>query len=161
MRRAAKVYADFGPLLAFVYLYDAAFKALEGAFNNHNAVVFVKANKRRADFWPQTHKMLNNLQIVVSQGNNISIAVQKVVKIRKLFKGRQSQRINFAGSFYYYIRRKKRLQLSQKLSLPPYGKLPCKINKPVLFFQLRRMLLQTLHKKSLPPRRHLNYVVLH
>ena len=124
MRRAAKVYADLCPLLTLVYFYNAAFNALKRAFNNHNAVVFVKAHKRLADHRPQPQKMLNNLQVPVAQRHNISIAVQKVIKIRNLLQGRQRKRIHPAGRLQNNVRRKHRLQFPQNLPLPPYSKLP-------------------------------------
>ena len=43
MSRSAKVHADAGALLAFVYFYNAAFKPLERAFYNHNTVIIIKA----------------------------------------------------------------------------------------------------------------------
>lgn len=91
MRRPAKVHADLGPLLSLVHLYNAAFNALKRPFNHHNAVVLVKAHQRLANLRSQPQKMLNNLQIMPAQSHNISIVVQKVIKIRHLLKRRQGQ----------------------------------------------------------------------
>lgn len=91
MRRPAKVHADLGPLLSLVHLYNTAFNSLKRPFNHHNAVVLVKSHQRLANLRPQPQKMLNNLQIVPAQSHNISIAVQKVIKIRHLLKRRKGK----------------------------------------------------------------------
>ena len=57
---AAKIYADFCPLLTAVHFYDVSFYALKRPFDYHNAVVFVKFYKRRADFRSKSQKMLDN-----------------------------------------------------------------------------------------------------
>lgn len=161
MCRAAKVYADLCPLLALVYFYNAAFNALKGAFNNHNAVVFVKAHKRLANLGAQPQKMLNNLQVPVAQRHNISIAVQKVIKIRNLLQGRQRKRIHPAGRLQNNVRRKHRLQLPQNLPLPPYSKLPGEVNKIMLLRQLWRKFFHIINKKLLAACGYLENVVLH
>ena len=161
MRRPAKVHADLGPLLSLVHLYNAAFNALKRPFNHHNAVVLVKAHQRLANLRPQPQKMLNNLQIVPAQSHNISIAVQKVIKIRHLLKRRQGKRVHLARRLHNNVRRKHRLQLLHNLSLSPYSKLAREVNKIMLLSQLRSHLLHILNKKLLPSRGHLNNVVLH
>ena len=57
---AAKIYADFCPLLTAVYFYNASFYAFERSFNYYNAVVLVEFKKRRADFRPKSQKMLDD-----------------------------------------------------------------------------------------------------
>ena len=161
MCRTAKVYSDLCPLLALVYFDDAAFNALKRAFNNHNAVVFVKAHKRLADHRPQPQKMLNNLQIPVAQRHNISIAVQKVIKIRNLLQGRQRKRIHLTGRLQNNVRRKHRLQLPQNLPLPPYSKLPGEVNKIMLLRQLRSKFFHVINKDLLAACGYLKNVVLH
>ena len=161
MSCAAKVYADLSPLLALVYLDDASFNALKRAFNNHNAVIIIKAHQRLANLRPQPQKMLNNLQVPVAQRHNISIAVQKVIKIRNLLQGRQRKRIHPTGRLQNNVRRKHRLQLPQNLPLPPYSKLPCEVNKIMLLRQLRSELFYVIHKKLLPACGYLENVVLH
>ena len=161
MCRAAKVHANLCPLLALVYFYNAAFNAFKRPFNNHNAVVFVKAHQRLANLRPQPQKMLNNLQIMPAQSHNISIAVQKVIKIRHLLKRRQGKGIHLSRRLHNNVRRKHRLQLLHNLPLPPYSKLAREVNKIMLLNQLRSKLLHVLNKKLLPPRGHLNNVVLH
>ena len=161
MRAAFKINADFCPAFASVNLYNAALNALEGAFNHHNAVVFIKAHKRRANLRPQSQKMLNNGKIPVAQRHNISIAVQKVVKIRQLLKLRQRLRIHLIHRLHNNIRGKHRLQLLNPLPLAPYRKLPGKKNKIVLGRQFRIQLLKILNKNPLPPRGYLNNIILH
>ena len=75
MRTTCKVHADFGALLAAVHLDNAAFKALEGALNHKNAVVFVKAHQGRANFRSQPHKVPDNLQVLARQRRNLRVAL--------------------------------------------------------------------------------------
>lgn len=161
MRTAFKIKADFCTALASVNFYNAALNALEGAFNHHNAVILIKAHKRRANLRPQPQKMLNNGKVPVAQRHNISIAVQKVVKIRQLLKLRQRLRIHLIHRLHNNIRGKHRLQLLNPLPLAPYRKLPRKKNKIVLGRQLRIQLLHIRNKSLFPPRGHLNNIILH
>ena len=85
MDSACKLDPDFSPLLPFIYLADAAFKPLKGTFDNHNALIFVKPDKGRADFWTQPHKVPDNLQVVSGKGCDVRVAVQKMVEIRHRF----------------------------------------------------------------------------
>lgn len=161
MRRPAKVHANLGPLLSLVHLYNAAFNTLKRPFNHHNTVVLIKAHQRLAKLRSQPQKMLNNLQIVPAQSYNISIAVQKMIKIRHLLKRRQGKGIHLARRLHNNVRRKHRLQLPHNLPLPPYSKLAREVNKIMLLSQLRSHLLHILNKKLLAACGYLNNVVLH
>ena len=161
MRTARKVHADFGALLAAVYLDNAAFKALEGAFNHKNAVVFVKAHQGRANLRAQPHKMPDNLQVLARQRRNLRVILKKVVKIRQLLQLAQGRRRNLSLRLNNQVRRKNRLLLLKKPAPAPNRKLPGQINKSMLTGQPGLQLFQILNKNPLPPRSHLNNVVIH
>ena len=161
MRTPRKVHADFGTLLAAIYLDNAAFKALEGAFNHENAVVFVKTHQGSANLRAQSHKMPDNLQVLARQRRNLRVTLKKVVKIRQLLKLAQGRRRNFPLRLNNQVRRKNRLLLLKKLPPAPNRKLPGQINKSMLTGQPGLQLFQILNKNPLPPRSHLNNVVIH
>ena len=158
---AAKTDADFGALFAAVYFDDAAFYAFEGAFYYYDAVVLVKADQGLADFWAQAQKVLDNFQVAVVQGDDVGVAVEKMIEIRQFFEGVDGSGVYFVYGLYYYIGRKHWLQFPHPLALPPDGKLAGEVNKIMLLCQLRRKLFQIINKNLLPPRSHLNNIVLH
>ena len=117
MHPAGKFYLNPGALLAAVYFDYAAFYALERAFNNNNAFVFVKAYQRRANARSQPQKMLDNCKIIPRQCSYFRIAFLKMVKIGQRLQSLQSFSLYSPRCLHNYIRRKHRLHFPQSFPL--------------------------------------------